>query len=332
MKCSLSSAVLPLVIMALGCGPAAFDEEADSSNAELRRKKPDAGASTADAGSADASLGDAGSPGALPSPSCGGTAAHHVVLTDRQYRPDDDDLQDFAQGFGQGIWKGSVSFDLGTFGGCTGPSNTTEYGSLRVDDGVGGQTTVGGGPFATHQFSSLTLPVTISPLGACGWEHATASRIVYDTIGTPCLPGGTVRDRLLAEAESGSTVHVLIGRHRDAPPRDGLTVRSSTWLNKELRGSQLTFSARAKFYQNTTAPQCAAIHIVSPYMPQTNPSGPQTLVLTAASPTTAGLLTMTAPLFIQAISTCTGSKLPTPEAADADFELELSPIAVGEPR
>jgi hypothetical protein len=242
-------------------------------------------------------------PSDLVAPSCGGTEVHTSTIADRRlYAPNVNQPTTLLTTLGKG-WTGSVSFELGAFS-CADVNGGQHYTQFIVEDGNGQHFSLIGG---YESFANLKLPVKISAPGVSGggfYGHlcapsATVKQIRFTTIGTSCLPARVARPRF--------------------------TTYSSEKLftiGEDTHPTMMTFSAKAQFYANYTAPECAKIILAG---------GADWVVLTAAHPATAGLAQLRSPISVYAYPTCQSSRLQPPEATDADFKLTMSPVALGVP-
>lgn len=251
--------------------------------------------------------GKADGAGSLPA-ACGGTTVHtstipdYSVLAPKLYEP----LR-VVTTLGR-VWKGSVSFELDAYA-CYDTYGGIHGAAWSVIDGA--NHTV---PFTSphQQFRGVTLPVTIKAAGVSETGYYPANicqpgamikNIRFETIGTSCLPGVSVRDLFLPSST------------RDI----------SYALGEDFEPTTVTFSAEAKLFDNYTVPECHDVRIGSPQYVD------DFIVLTAASPSSAGDVTFHTPVWVGSNTECVSSQLDPRESPDADFEVTFSTIVLGPP-
>ena len=190
--------------------------------------------------------------------------------------------------------------------GCSDLYNTVHFTDWRITDGTGNVLDTGSGP-SNQSYQSLTLPVAIAAAGVqdeadfpnhiCT-ASAMQSQIGFDLAGTSCITQAPLRQQF------------------GTGPNDWAAI-----IGNDMMHTKMTFSAQVQFYANYTAPECGRISFYG----RTNG-----VTLTPSSPV-AQLIELESPIYVDKRPSCVSSRLASPEAADADFVLTFSPIALGTP-
>ena len=210
-----------------------------------------------------------------------------------------------VQEFGKGLWEGYVSFDASATG-CIAP--TTCYDSplgeylsddVSVVDATGASYSLTSAK--TLHFDRLPLPVKLVSTVRTGYSSsATLKALTYEVTRTNPIP---------AESLSGKfdVTHVT-------------PVRT---LGSDIPGVALTFAAHAEFYKNfTNGNACDNVVL-------TDHTG-ATPTLDPATPSQQ--FTLVAPVVIASHAKCISSRLATAENANADFDIDISSISLGDPQ
>jgi hypothetical protein len=209
------------------------------------------------------------------------------------------------QEFGKGLWEGFVSFDAVASGPCFTTQcyvgGSVDYGSdsVHVVDGSGAQYEVSSQKVI--HFDRLPLPVKVVSADQTTYSNnVTLKGLAFEVTRTNPIP---------AESLNGKF--------------DVTHVTSVRTLGADIPGVALTFAAHAEFYQNFTNGNACDNLVLTPK------SG----AATTLDPTTPSQqLTLVAPVVITSHAKCISSRLAQPENANADFDIDISSLSLGDPQ
>jgi hypothetical protein len=256
----------------------------------------------------------AGCSGAAPSELGSGGAQSSADSTTSHVAHGADQTLSFSysgdiQEFGKGLWEGFVSFDAAIpDGSCFLRDCLIDYTSAGpvygrdqafIVDATGAQYALT--PQKSIHFDRLPLPVKlVSKDQTTNSNTATLKGLTFEVTRTNPIP---------AEALSGKF--------------DVTHVTGVRTLGSDIPGVALTFATHSQFYKNfTNGNACDNLVLTdhtgaAPTLDPTTPSQQFTLI---------------APVVITSHARCISSRLATPENANADFDIDISSISLGDPQ
>jgi hypothetical protein len=207
------------------------------------------------------------------------------------------------QEFGKGLWEGFISFDAQVSGECLptcyigGGNYWTD--SAHVVDATGAQYELSSQK--SIHFDRLPLPVKIVSADQSPYNNSlTLKAPTFEVTRTNPIP-----------AES-------LGGKFDAT--HATPVRT---FGSDIPGVALTFAAHAEFYKNFTNGNACDNLIVTDHANTT---------VTLDPTTPSNQFTLVAPVVITSHAKCISSRLADAENANADFDIDISSISLGDPQ